>query len=398
MAFPTSGTYGFAPTSGELILYAFAQAGVMRSKIENEHMVNAVMAANLVFSDWANDQPHLWKVQPFSIPLQQGVATYQLPANVILILDSFRRTFQLPTIFNVAPDFSTVINTAAVTIGLVNHGLSAGSWVNLVCPVSVGGLVLLGYYQVATVPNGNAFTITAASVASSTVNHGGAVPTFTSAAFSANITVALANHGQLSGFLWNVEIATTVGGVTLQGSYTVQSVTDANHFVIQALQQAASAQTVAENTALEQFACQSVSVQPTDIILWPIGRSEYDTYPNKTFQAPPTVQWFNRQVAPTLTTYPVADGNGPYEIAGHVVLQQQDVNGTFAEIPDLPYRFNGAFAAELALALANIYSTDEARIARLEKMRDRVLGRAQTQDTEKVPIYIAPQFGSYKRR
>lgn len=397
MAAPTSGTYNWAPTSGELILFCFAEAGVKRAEIETEHLVNARICANNIFSDWSGDQPHLWQVELISIPLMQGVATYQLPPNTILVLDSYLRTFQLPVVFNVAPNFSTVINTPTVTVGLTNHGFSPGSWVNFLVPVSVGGLIVQGYYQIATVPNGNAFTITAGSNAASTITSGGVVPYFTTAALSSNVTVSFPNHGQQSGFEWNLQVATPVGGTTLQGAYTVETVIDANNFTISAQQEASSAASAYENNAQAYIAGSPPTGQVfNDRILWPIGRSEYATYPNKYYASPPTVQWFDRLVAPQITTYPVADGNGPYSLQLYTVRQPQDVNPTFAETPDIPYRFNAAFSAELSLALAQIYGPE--RIDRLEKRRDRLLGRAQAGDVEHVPLYIAPQFGSYRTR
>ena len=398
---PTSNSYSFGPSAGELMLFAFAEAGVRRAQIEEEHLVNARMAANLIFSDWSGDQPHLWQVELLSIPLVQGVATYQLPGNTVLVLDSYLRTFQLPNVFNAAPAFSTTINSPTVTVGLTNHMLSPGNWVNFVVPVSIGGLIVLGYYQVATVPNGNAFTIAAAANATATVGPAGVVPEFTTTLLSSTVTVTFPNHGQLSGFTWNIPVATQVGGVVLQGAYTVQTVIDASNFTITAAQEAAFADAEFENGGEAYIAGQAPNVQPTDRILWPIGRSEYATYPNKAFQAPPTVNWFDRLVSPTITTYPVADGNGPYALQLYTVRQGQDINASFAETIDVPYRFYDCFEAELAHRMAIIYATGpdgEARINRLEKRRDRALGRAQTGDTEKVPIYISPQFGSYQRR
>ena len=401
MAASSSGTYGWVPTAGELILYAFAEAGVKRAEIETEHLVNARMASNLIFSDWSNDEPHLWQVDLLSIPLVQGVATYQLPGNTVLALDTYLRTFSLPNIFNVTPNFTTVTSIANVLVGLTNHGLQAGNWVNIVVPISVGGLILLGYYQVATVPNGNQFTIIAASSATGFASDTGVTPKFTTSVLSGpGVTVTFPNHGLLSGFTWNVPVATQCGGITIQGAYTVQSVIDANNFTITATQSASGplfgTETAFENGGLAQIAAQSATVEPIDRITWPIGRSEYASYPNKTFQSPPTVNWFDRLVSPQITLYPTPDGAGPYALQIYRVRQGQDVNGTFAETVDVPYRFIAAYQAELSVRLAVLYGPD--RLQMLEARRDRFLGRAQTQDTEHVPIYISPSISSYGRR
>lgn len=396
MAMPTSGTYNWSPTAGETILYAFSEAGIRRSQITQEHLVDARMASNLILKDWSNDQPHLWQVDLQTIPLLQGVATYQLPGNTILVLDTYLRTFQLPNQFNVAPALSTTLNSPTVLVGLANHGLSPGNWVQFVVQVSQGGLIVYGYYQVVTVPNGNEFTIMAAANATATAGPGGAVPLYTTSMNSATVQVTLDNHGQFSGFTWNAPIATTVAGAYIQGAYTVQSVIDANNFTITVEQQAYAAATGSENGGQAQINGQAATVAFNDRITWPIGRSEYASYPNKQFQAPPTVNWFDRTITPTLTLYPAPDGFGPYELVYYRICAAQDVNGTFGETIDIPDRFLPAYQADLSLSMAVIYSPT--RVEMLEKRRDRALGRAQLQDTEKVPLYIAPSFGSYNRR
>lgn len=49
------------------------------------------MAANLVLVDWSVDQPNLFGVVLNSIPLVQGTTEYTLPANILQVLDIFRR-------------------------------------------------------------------------------------------------------------------------------------------------------------------------------------------------------------------------------------------------------------------------------------------------------------------
>lgn len=133
---------------------------------------------------------------------------------------------------NIPPDFSTVISTPTVTIVDAAHGGSIGDWVLIYVPVSVGGLVIQGYYQIVTVPGANSYTITAASNATSTVNNGGAVPSFGTTMGSASINVTLANHGYSALGVFTVQVSTTVATIVISGDYTVQSVTNANVFVI----------------------------------------------------------------------------------------------------------------------------------------------------------------------
>jgi hypothetical protein len=69
--------------------------------------------------------------------------------------------------------FATTDGSSAVTITDANHGAQEGDGFVLDSSVSVGGLTLLGTYEILTVPTGNTFTIDAGSDATSTVAAGG---------------------------------------------------------------------------------------------------------------------------------------------------------------------------------------------------------------------------------
>jgi hypothetical protein len=90
-------------------------------------------------------------------------------------------------------------------------------------PISVGGIVLSGLYPIALVTASNIYQITAASAATSTVTSGGAVPTFTTASGSASVSVTLNNHGLAAGGSFVFPVSTTVGGLSIVGTYTVLS-------------------------------------------------------------------------------------------------------------------------------------------------------------------------------
>jgi hypothetical protein len=134
---------------------------------------------------------------------------------------------------NSSVNFSTVNTSATVTIVDTNiNSITTFDTVFLATPVAIGGIVLFGTYAIQSIVSSTSYTIKAASVATSTVNNAGAVPSFTTTASSANVTVTLTAHGLIVGSTLNFPIATTVGGLTIQGNYTVTSVTDANNFVI----------------------------------------------------------------------------------------------------------------------------------------------------------------------
>jgi hypothetical protein len=74
---------------GEGILYAFGLCGIRRTALTQQHFADARMAANLVTGRWSADGVNLWQVQLGCITLCQGQATYQLPTNIIVMLDTY---------------------------------------------------------------------------------------------------------------------------------------------------------------------------------------------------------------------------------------------------------------------------------------------------------------------
>lgn len=87
----TSGSYSFAPSLGELTIYAFNVAGVRPTAILQEHMQSARMATNLMLASWANQGVNLWEVELVTVPLVQGTATYNVDPKVVVILDAYMR-------------------------------------------------------------------------------------------------------------------------------------------------------------------------------------------------------------------------------------------------------------------------------------------------------------------
>lgn len=133
----------------------------------------------------------------------------------------------------------------------------------------------------------------------------------------------------------------------------------------------------------------------TDIFMTSISRDDYAAYPVKQTQGPPTQYWFNRQIVPTITTYPVADGGGPYTLNYYAVLQMQDANIPSGETPDVPYRWYDALVAGLAYSVSRIYAPALESIRKTDAQD--AWNIAATQDTENAPVRIQPKFAGYFR-
>jgi len=102
-----SGTYDFSPTMGELVLTAYGRLGVRRTAITQEHMEDARMGVNLLFSRWSSQNgPNLWKVELEPIVLVPSQATYLLPRYVTNVLDAYIRTGVNPPVDRVITSIS----------------------------------------------------------------------------------------------------------------------------------------------------------------------------------------------------------------------------------------------------------------------------------------------------
>ena len=130
-----------------------------------------------------------------------------------------------------------------------------------------------------------------------------------------------------------------------------------------------------------------------DRLIFPISRTEYASYPNKTKQGFPSVFWFDRLLSPTFTLWAVPDSTYTYTASYYSCRQTQDMGLTNGTTPDLPYRFLEAFTAVLAWKLAEIYAPE--REDKMMAKYERAWSIAATQDTENVGLYISPGLSGY---
>lgn len=85
----TSRTYNFAPSVADVVVTAYGRCGIRRSALTPEHLHDAAMEANLLQSEWSNNQVNLWTVDLQSIQLVPGKATYDVDPTTIMILGTY---------------------------------------------------------------------------------------------------------------------------------------------------------------------------------------------------------------------------------------------------------------------------------------------------------------------
>lgn len=163
----------------------------------------------------------------------------------------------------IVPELQTPISKiSAVTAGAnrtvtvrfaVPHTFYAGQ------PIYVGGVDTASFNGNFTITSVDTYTITYTQTGVTTaeastggnvgprVTLGGLPPKFTTTATVATVVVDLVNHGYSVGDTFNVPIATTVGGITISGLYTVTKINTADQFEITSELPATSSTNAYEN-------------------------------------------------------------------------------------------------------------------------------------------------------
>lgn len=149
--------------------------------------------------------------------------------------------------------FDTTAGSATVDVGDEGSNSSQFDAIFIQTQISVGGLVLFGYYPCIPVSS-DAYQIQSRNLlgallpATSTVTGGGATAVFTTTSGDAAVSVSLPGHTYAVGDTFPILAPTTVGGVTLSGNYIVlQSSISLGTFTITAANAATSNDTQSMN-------------------------------------------------------------------------------------------------------------------------------------------------------
>lgn len=146
---------------------------------------------------------------------------------------------------NITPAATTTMGSSVVVItDATITGITSYDVVYIQTHMSVGGLILFGMYDTTQVSS-TTYSIVATDIFGNPLpapsgSSSTSVAEFTTITSTAVVTVTLDNHGYVLGDTYPALISTTVGGVTIYGNYTVNSVVDANNFTIVVAQNATS--------------------------------------------------------------------------------------------------------------------------------------------------------------
>ena len=163
-----------------------------------------------------------------------------------------------------------------------------------------------------------------------------------------------------------------------------------------ALVQGQTTYTVPSNTVvmLDAYVTTGTGTSAINRLILPISRTEYASYPNPLQQGFPTTYWFDRLISPSVTLWPVPDGN-EVSFSYYRVQQIQDSNFTNGQQVEIPYYFLEAFVYGLAQRLAMVWAPD--KVMMLKPMADESYAIAAAQNIETAQQYISPMISSYFR-
>jgi len=150
---------------------------------------------------------------------------------------------------NNPPSFSVAAGSCIVTVVDANSSASIYDSVYFNTPVAVAGLLFNGAYPIYAALGSSSYQILSTNISTTTVSSVGTLPTFTTVANDANVTVTLPNNNFTAtpGLFQQFIAPTTVTGLLIQGTYAINSVIDSTTFKITAANQSTGAGTATMN-------------------------------------------------------------------------------------------------------------------------------------------------------
>lgn len=136
------------------------------------------------------------------------------------------------------------------------------------------------------------------------------------------------------------------------------------------------------------------SIIYTDIRLYPLSRSDYVSIPQKQTQGRPTSYWLDRQIVPIFSMWPVPN-IAYYELIFWRSRYVETADIISGQQLQAPARMLEAFTAALAFSLAMKFAPERATL--LKAYADEAWMIASTEDVERVPFRVQPDFSGLYR-
>tara|TARA_R100000322_G_C5442018_1_gene191005 strand:+ start:455 stop:1354 length:900 start_codon:yes stop_codon:yes gene_type:complete len=128
----------------------------------------------------------------------------------------------------------------------------------------------------------------------------------------------------------------------------------------------------------------------SDISISKISRGDYLDIPDKTDQGRPSEFFVDRQITPTITTWPSPE-NSTDQLIYYRVRRIQDADAG-VNTADIPFRFLPCLTAGLAYYISIKRSPD--RVQLMKAIYNEEFDRAASEDAERTSLYLVPSYSS----
>ena len=130
-----------------------------------------------------------------------------------------------------------------------------------------------------------------------------------------------------------------------------------------------------------------------DLKLSRIAMPTYATIPNKLSTGRPLQYMVDRQLAPTITLWPIPDGVQTWTLFYYYLRRLDDAGSTASLNADVPFRFYPALVAGLAYQMSLRKPELLERVQMLKSIYDEQFQMAADEDREKAPVRFVPYIG-----
>lgn len=356
-----SNTYEFGTNTqiDDLIRESFERIGIIGNEFTGLQIQSAIMSANLELTKWTGKVPLSWTRKRFMFSLYDGQPIYQLPITITKMIDvvAVQPQFLLGgSSFSSAGgtpgncfDYSSTTGCTQVSPdGYISYNYGPTNSYSIqyvgVVPLSQSTYKLVVEYSF---DNVNWFTIYRAP----------------SQTYFANQTAWFVIDNSLNAKVWRIR---ETGGATLAIQYI--------------------------------YFGQPTNIGTGDRYLTSISYTEWMQIATKMNVGYPSSFFFNAQIQPTLTLWPVpgnSPANGGFTNILYTAYQYiADVTALFNQF-DVPQRFYDALVAGLSFRLATKFKPERAQ--EMKQLSVEAFQTAVLTDYENVTLRLQPDFTSYGR-
>lgn len=357
----TSNTYTFGTNTqiDDLLRESYERIGIIGNELTGYQVQSFLMSANLELTEWMGKGPNSWMRKRMMLTLYQNQPIYQLPVNITQVVD----------VVAIQP---TRLNTGG---NPGSSGVASGSVANVFNPNILTGCTLNG-------PNGWISYDYGISNTNS-ILYVGVIPLSNNSTYTLNVQYSFDNTN------W-----TTI----YQAPSQVYNANQITWFVIENALNARSWRIIETGGATLSIS-QLIFAQPNtsgsgDRYLTALSYTEWMQIASKMTQSYPSSYFFNTQIQPTITLWPVP--NQSYTALLYTAYRYpQDVTQLFGEF-ELPRRFYEALVAGISYRLACKLSDGNPNlIQRLKADRDESFAIAANTDETNVMLRFNPDFSPF---